>query len=191
MCCYEGTYLEKTEALELLRIVDAHSGRIQSIGVELPPNVVISETDDAGNSTPRIALKPRAFSSMVAHYPGHFADTGCTFLLDDGRCGLQTLGMISDSTHKWHYKPLGCWYYPIYLDEETDPITLKICAPGEDPYHKPGYPGFITYTDCGKDDCGGEPAYQVLSEELDFLGEIAGRNLRAEIELCISNSAPS
>jgi hypothetical protein len=178
-------YLAESEAAELTKIVHQHRQELQELGLELPEQVITREEDADGTSTPRIALKPRAFSQIVDNYPSHFPDTCCSFLLADGRCGLQALGMRTEILHKWHYKPLGCWYYPIYLDEETQPATLKICTREDDPYRIPGYPGFISYTECGREDCGGEPAYQLLRDELDYLGCIAGRDLRAEIEIII------
>jgi hypothetical protein len=54
-------------------------------------------------------------------------------------------------------------------DERTDPCRL------------PHYAGFVAATHCGRTEQQGPPAYEVLREELDFLGRIVGRDLYGEI----------
>jgi hypothetical protein len=117
----------------------------------------------------RTAVKPRAFHALVPDYPAHFPDTACAFLTPDARCALQVIAE-AEGRHPWTYKPLACWLHPISISPE------RIALPDEatDPY--PG--GFATQTHCGRSEPCGVPAREILADELAFLGEILGRDLR-------------
>ena len=114
----------------------------------------------------------------MSGFPDHFSDTACVFHLDDGRCGLQVLS-VARGRHPWHYKPTGCWLHPLTTAYDNVP-GLGLHDNRTDPCQARAYPGFITSTLCGQSEEQGAPAYEVLREELDFLGKIAGRDLYAE-----------
>jgi hypothetical protein len=87
----------------------------------------------------------------------------CVFSMDDGCCALQKLSE-AEGRHKWHYKPVNCWKYPLSIADGQ--LSL-----GD------GHPG--AYFPCSKK--GTIPAVEGLKEELEFLGEIIGRDLTGEI----------
>ncbi|PWU08940.1 MAG: hypothetical protein C5B47_03985, partial [Verrucomicrobia bacterium] len=137
---------------------------------------VVAPTEWHGEVSNITALKPRPFRSMIEGYPSHFDETACVFLMEDARCGLQVLAEI-DGKHPWHYKPFSCWLLPIKLrngeirlfDENTDPFIFS------------DYDGFISRIVCNRvSDCGAA-ASETLGPELDFLGKILNRDLRAEL----------
>ncbi|WP_204106396.1 MULTISPECIES: hypothetical protein [Spirulina sp. CCY15215] len=51
-----------------------------------------------------------------------------------------------------------------------------------EPHQSETFLGFTTYTFCGKTQDCGQPAFEVLAKELNFLGEIADRNFAEEIK---------
>ena len=83
--------------------------------------------------------------------------------MEDGSCALQKFGE-AQGRHKWYYKPVNCWKYPLSIADGR--LTL-------------GDKTFYTYFPCNKN--GPVPAAEALSEELAFLGKIIGRDLLREI----------
>jgi hypothetical protein len=126
-----------------------------------------------GNNT---ALKPFPFRSLVLEYPGHFEETACVFLLDDGRCGLQVLAGI-DGKHPWYYKP--CWLLPIKIFDNE----IHLYDYSTDPFRFPDYDGFISRTRCGRTTDCGQPAAEVLQPELRFPGQLLNRDLVSELKV--------
>jgi hypothetical protein len=173
-CCYGGVRVDDDTAQVLQQLSVDRASAFREMGLSLPSAVVVKTEWQgvAGNIT---ALKPFPFRSLVAEYPVHFDETACTFLMGDGRCGLQVLAEL-DGKHPWYYKPFSCWLLPIKLwnfeirlfDKETDPFIF------------PGYNGFISQTFCGRTSECGLPAVEVLEPELTFLGEILNRDLIKE-----------
>ncbi|MBI4319451.1 MAG: hypothetical protein HY675_13265 [Chloroflexi bacterium] len=179
MCCYDGVYLDD-EAADVIELVVQQEGAFfRKAGLELPKQVVIDGDWRGMASGKKTAVRARPFSILLLNHPKHFNDTSCIFLLDDGRCGLQNLSLSRD-LHPWYYKPFTCWLHPISvsLDEGG-----QICLPDEhsEPYRFEDYDGYVTRTFCGQTRACGRPAYEVLQEELHFLGRIIDRDLAGEI----------
>ena len=58
------------------------------MGLTLPKQVMTTQWKGvAGKKT---VTRPFPYRSLVKSYPTHFNETACVFLLEDGRCGLQT-----------------------------------------------------------------------------------------------------
>ncbi|HEX2095639.1 MAG TPA: hypothetical protein VHG28_24795 [Longimicrobiaceae bacterium] len=169
-CCSEGVRLNGEEATVLRHLVCGEAEHLRSLGVEDPEGAIVRE----GRGW-RTALRPEPFHGRVPDYPAHLGDTACTLLLEDSRCALQVLAEAR-GLHPWHYKPLACWLHPISLSAEG----IRLHDETSDPYREDGYAGFTSQTHCGRTDPCGQPAREVLRTELEFLGEILGRDLPGE-----------
>ena len=125
-CCSQGVYLDEGEALDLQDILRTKNEELIQIGIADPGKCIVQEEYPEVGLVNRTALKPREFSKMVPQFPAQFPDTCCSLLLEDGRCALQALA-VKEGKHKWFYKPIGCWLYPLMLDED-DPqgCSLKV-----------------------------------------------------------------
>lgn len=166
-CCSAGASLNGEEALVIRQLVRRHADFFAVLVPDLPNPPLIRD-----GGTDRTATRPRAFRAAVPDFPAHFEETACAFLLGDGRCALQCLAE-AEGRHPWSFKPLACWLHPISLS--PDGIALP------DERTDPHAGGFATQTHCGRAEPCGTPAHTVLAAELEFLGELVGRDLRAEI----------
>lgn len=179
-CCTEGVTLNAEEAMVLRTLVRREGDALRALAPELPaapilPEAVASDDadveDDPDDDGPaRTALVPRRYHGVVAGYPPHFHDAACAFLTPDARCALQALA-DARGRPSWYWKPLACWLHPIALDGAG--IRLPDAASDR-------YGGFASATPCGRDAPGGRAAHEMLAPELDALGALLGRDLRAE-----------
>ena len=84
----------------------------------------------------------------------------------------------------WFDKPLTCWIHPIVVmpvtRERSRPLVTLVTSEN-DPQKTQGYPGFASCTHCGRPDEDGKRARQVLSAELEMLGNISGRDILGEL----------
>ncbi len=181
-CCHDGVYLGPEEAEVLRGIVEEHREELESFGLELPRQTIVYGSWQDTVSGPKTAVRPEPRRGVVADYPAHFPETSCVLLMPDARCGLQALA-LRHGRPPWFYKPLTCWMHPLALDGvEEGRALLTLHDEDNDPQRFPGYDGFVPRTPCGRTCAGGEPAWRVLGEELEFLGTLGGRDLAAEIE---------
>lgn len=180
-CCHDGVYLGPEEAEVLRSVVAEARDELAALGTELPDQAIVYGSWRGLASGPKTAVRSEARHGVVAGYPPHFPETACVFLLADARCALQGLA-LSRGLPPWFYKPLTCWMHPLALDgvEDDDPV-LVLHDEDNDPQRYPDYDGFACRTPCGKTCPDGAPAWEVLAEELSFLGELGGRDLVAEI----------
>ncbi len=181
-CCHDGVYLSSEEARVLRTLVEEDRETIEETGVTLPEKVVVYGKWRDITSGPKTATRSADMQSRVSDYPPHFPGTNCAFLLPDARCSLQAYAM-DKGLHPWHWKPLTCWLHPLSITAGEDhKPRLTLYSEETDPQRFDDYDGFVCRTHCGRTEDGGEPAWQVLREELEALGEIGGRDLIAEIE---------
>jgi hypothetical protein len=172
MCCYDGIYVEDEAAGVLQGLAQSERSFFQSLGLDLPEQVIVNGAWRGRVVGPKTAVVPHPFSKTVAGYPGHFENTACAFLVPDGRCSLQVLAQARGK-HKWYYKPFGCWLHPLTPVYRGRPqVGLENAQ--TDSCAFPDYPGFVSATFCGRECPGGEPAAIVLSEELAFVHKIVG-----------------
>ncbi len=180
-CCHDGVYLADEEADVIRDLVDQAGDEFLALGLRLPdPCVVYGEESGiaAGRKTATVAVSRDVHAD---DYPEHFPLTRCAFLLPDARCALQVIAE-QRGLPKWHYKPTTCWLHPLSLltgGGRTPILTLH--DESNDPQIRPGYPGFVPHTHCGRTCSNGQPAREVLVEELTALGALGGRNLLAEL----------
>lgn len=173
-CCYGGVRVDEGTAEVLQQLSHDRASDFRKMGLSLP-SAVVERTEWQGVPGTITVLKPFPFRSLVAEYPAHFTETACTFLMDDGRCGLQVLADM-DGKHPWYYKPFSCWLLPIKLWN----YEIRLFNKETDPFRFLGYDGFISQTFCGRTSECGLPAVQVLEPELSYLGQILNRDLMKE-----------
>lgn len=179
-CCYDGVYLSDEEARGVQWLVESERERFVDYGLKLPADTVVKVREGKAQKT---ATRPAEAGELAKDFPHHFEKTRCVFLDSLGRCGIQRM-CIEDDLGDWYLKPLTCWIHPIAIlpksRERPRPI-ITIVQLDKDPQKSKGYPGFASCTHCGRADKGGEPAWRVLEKELRALGEVAGRDIFAEL----------
>jgi hypothetical protein len=176
MCCYDGVYLSEAAAHVLDAVFQEYAGFFASHGIGLT-NAVIRKIEAGAEVYWKTETVPHPFSTLVRDYPSNFNDTACAFMVKDGRCSLQLLAEHTGH-HRWFYKPVGCWRHPITRGP-TDDVILFLA--GEEHPH-PNYDDYVPLTQCGKTEPDGEPASSLLSEEIEFLSALFGRDLGCELE---------
>ncbi len=174
MCCYDGVYLDAPTEAAIGVIAQARRPAFQDMGLDLPATVVVDGYVGGVLCGRKTATRP--WTPDVVDFPAHFNRTCCVFHLDDGRCGLQVLA-VRDGLHPWYYKPPSCWLFPITIHSGT----IRIFDETSDPSRYDAYAGFVAYTRCGATCPTGQPAIEVLTDELRYLGDIVGRDLVAEV----------
>ncbi len=182
-CCHDGATLMQEEVEPLLDLLDASGEGL--VSQEAHAATPIARDRDGVWKT---AAVPSDMSVRISEYPKHFPDTKCVFLEDSGVCRLQRKAM-EEGIDPWRYKPFTCWMHPLTIGRERGRHLLTLRNEENDPQSRDGYPGFVCHTHCGRSVADGKPAYQVLRNELEYLGAIGGRNLVGEILEGLSDSA--
>lgn len=177
MCCYDGASVDKDTGTAIQDLAIKRASEFRAMGLNLPKAVVV-DAEWNGVVGRKTATRPFPYRSLVEGYPAHFNETACVFLLNDGRCGLQLLSE-RDGKHPWYYKPFTCWLQPIKLSDSA----IRLYDETTDPNKLPDYDGFVIRTFCGRTEECGQPAVDVLKEEIEFLGKLLDRDLLAEVQL--------
>ena len=180
MCCYDGAYVGQESASIIKNLVKEESQFFQDLGLNLPEEVIV-EGEWEGSKGLKTETIEHQFSEQLQEYPSHFNNTTCVFQVKDGRCSLQLLSEFK-GFHPWYYKPFPCWLHPIGVSSDTKGNVITLYNNETDPCNLPNFDGYASKTLCGKIRKDGLPAYQVLKNELDYLGKIININLVDEIE---------
>lgn len=151
MCCHDGAWLEPEEARSLRQLVFRRRADLPGL-----PDRFLEPVEGAHKT----ATRPHAYRSP--EFPAHFPRTRCVFCLPDARCALQVLAE-ADGVDRWAYKPRACWLHP--LRENADHLLPPPADPAEDWDRTSAYPGYVTFTECGRDREGGAVWTEVLSDE--------------------------
>ena len=155
MCCYDGVYLGPGEEAALAATVRDHPAAFPV----LPAAFVV---DGAWKGVPGRKTAVRAHAYRAPGFPAHFARTRCVFALADGRCSLQVLAEALGE-HPWARKPRACWLHPLH--ETPAGLVPPPVDPAADRDRWPGYPGFVSFTECGRHRPDGRPWSEVLEPE--------------------------
>lgn len=160
ICCSDGAFLQPAEVRKIRRVVAKHPGHF----AHLPEDFIVAG-EWHGNTGPKTNVRPHRYRDK----PAHLAATRCVMADDEGKCSLQTLA-VGLGRHKWTFKPMGCWLYPLGLEEG------KLIAPPRRRRDDPNnlgkhYPGFSTFTPCGQHRAGGKVWWVTLKEEITRLRE--------------------
>ena len=180
LCCNGGSGFYLPEEPETIsKAVREKSGFFERNNMNLPGKLFDEEVDEETNEV-ELSTNTHAATYRDGLLPPHFPSTACIFKRNDNACSLQVLS-VEEGRHRWWYKPVACWLYPIELEYGGKP-HISVAHASTDEYIDDEYPGFVGFTPCGKE-CkkGGKPAYQVLEHEIAKLSELIGRDLMSEI----------
>ena len=159
ICCSDGAFLMDEEVAKIKRVVAKHPEHF----AHLPADYII-DGEWEGSTGPKTNVRPHHYRAK----PAHFSNTRCVMADDEGKCSLQTLA-VKLNKHKWTYKPMGCWLFPLSVDDKlvAPPRTRR-----EDPNNMgKRYPGFSTFTPCGQHSKQGKVWWVALKEEVSYLRE--------------------
>jgi hypothetical protein len=159
MCCYDGVYLEAGEEDRIRAVVEAYP----EFFVFVPKAFITDGNWKNLVSGRKIAVTPHTY--LTPHFPAHFPQTRCVLSLPDARCALQVLASRLGK-HPWTYKPKACWMHPLRQEEPNGVVPPPIHQADDPDRVDASYPGFITYTPCGRHQEDGRPWDQVLAEEI-------------------------
>ncbi|QJX79983.1 DUF3109 family protein [Priestia megaterium] len=163
MCCYDGVYLEKGEEEKIREIVQIYPDYFQ----HLPKDFIVDGKWKGVADGRKTATRPYNYNDP--EYPKHFEQTRCVFATKDHLCSLQ-IASTNESTHHWDFKPQSCWKFP--LQEENNHIKPPVFNKENDPYNLgTDYPGYASFTECGKYKEDGEQWNLVLREEIDYFSK--------------------
>jgi hypothetical protein len=161
MCCYDGVFLEEGEEERIRAIVEAYPDFFAFISKAFIidgnwKNLVIGR---------KIAAAPHTYHNP--HFPAHFPQTRCVLSLPDARCSLQVLA-ARVGKHPWSYKPKACWMHPLLREGPNGLVPPPIRQEDDPDRVDESYPGFVTYTPCGRHQEDGSPWWRVLAEEIAY-----------------------
>jgi hypothetical protein len=162
MCCHDGVYLDQQEESFLHELVK----RLPALRAKLPKEYIVAGWWNGKHFGRKTATKPHDYRNP--DFPAHFPRTRCVFADKQGFCELEKLGR-ERGMHPWTFKPSTCWLFP--LQEKNGRPERPVAHPGEDPYRQKGYPGYASFTHCGRHDPAGQPWRQALLRESNYLAE--------------------
>lgn len=161
ICCSDGAFLLAEEEALIHKAVAENPSHFSHLPKKYIADAVWGEHQGRKTATRVYKYKSK---------PAHFANTRCSFTEKDGKCSLQTLA-VAEGKHKWHYKPMGCWLFPLESDEKglvAPPRTRR-----EDPNNLgKDYPGFASVTPCGTHSAKGKVWWIALKEEVKHYREV-------------------
>jgi len=130
----------------------------------LPTEFVVEGEWRDGTKGLKTAVRSHAYSLGVK--PAHFESTRCVFARPDHRCMLQ-LAAVALGRHKWLFKPTACWLFPLKMGPNG--LIPPPGPDGADPDRiDDEYPGYVTFTPCGRHDDTAPPWWETLAEEVAF-----------------------
>jgi hypothetical protein len=160
MCCHDGAWLEPGEVQPLRALLFRARREGWEALAHVPERALVRV--EGGTKT---ATHPHVYRRAL---PEHFPSTRCVFALPDARCGLQ-VAATDAGEHPWAWKPRACWMHPLREgagpDGEPRPLPPPR-DPHEDWDRAPGYPGYVTQTECGRHRDDGRRWEQALEGEL-------------------------
>jgi hypothetical protein len=160
MCCYDGAYLLEGEEAFLVELLD----KVPALRAQLPAAFVVDGWWNGEMLGRKTATRPQRYANP--DYPAHFARTRCVFSDDVGYCRLESFAR-SRGQHPWTFKPAVCWLHP--LQDGGGTPEAPIASPGEDPYRREDYPGYSSFTSCGRHCADGVHWKLALRAEIDYL----------------------
>ncbi len=162
LCCHDGAWLTPDDEHRIREAIRARPGDFTHL-----PKVKIQTVHTPTGSGRKTATRAWIYKQR----PAHFTDTRCVFTLSDGRCSLQAAAEAA-GLEPWTWKPLACWLHPLRLSAGEGILTvLPPAPPGQDPDATGGYPGYATFTPCGRHDPDGTSWPEALADELAWFGQ--------------------
>jgi hypothetical protein len=172
ICCTDGAPLDAEEARVLgeLAVREAHA--FARMGLRPDRLVALTQPDGVGHTGVRTRHEDEQPAERTAGLPA----TTCAAMLADGRCAFQVLA-VEQGHHPWYWKPMICWLHPIVVDATG--IRLLPAGVSREQAWREG--SFASVTPCSLAGAHAAPASRTLAPELDVLGALIGRDLRAEL----------
>lgn len=176
-CCHDGVTLPREDAQSLNVLLNK---KIEFLGkCEVPiSDEYFQECADGKRVKSRVRKVRKA--DLPSDFPPHFSRTRCIFLDNNHHCLFQKISM-EERKHPWFYKPLTCWIHPILIKQTEHGMLITLPNKNNDPQREKQYLGFASCTHCGREEEDGQPAYEVLAEELKCLGKLVGRDFLSEL----------
>ncbi|MFM1886854.1 MAG: hypothetical protein RL026_2011 [Pseudomonadota bacterium] len=168
MCCYDGACLDPNEEAFLHELV----ARVPALKAHLPAEYVVEASWQGESLGRKTATRPHRYTTP--DFPAHFTQTRCVFADAAGFCELEKLARRLGK-HPWTFKPGVCWQFPLQ-EEEGQPVAPP-SGSADDPYCVPGYPGYASCTQCGRNDPAGTPWREALRAEIEYLAKTGARSL--------------
>ncbi|MDA8119745.1 MAG: DUF4062 domain-containing protein [Gammaproteobacteria bacterium] len=165
MCCHDGVYLMAEEEIFLKELLL----RVPELKEIVPENFIEDGFWNGAFYGRKTATRPHEYKST--QFPAHFPRTRCVFGDDDGLCELEKFARLRGN-HPWSFKPAACWMFPLSA-ENGSPVPPPT-DPTLDPYYQPDYPGYVSAVPCGRNDPAGQPWWETLRLEVEYLDAAQG-----------------
>jgi hypothetical protein len=171
-CCTDGAPLDAEEARVLGALAVREAPAFERMGLRPDRLVALTELGGVGHT----GVRTRQDDEQPADRSLGLPATTCAAMLSDGRCAFQTLS-VEQGRHPWFWKPMVCWLHPIV----AEPAGIRLLSAGvsRDRAWREGT--FASVTPCSLAGKHAAPAARTLAPELDVLGAMIGRDLRAEL----------
>lgn len=171
-CCTDGAPLDAEEARVLGELAVREAAAFVRMGLRPDRMVALTELGGVGHTGVRTRQEDERPVDRSLGLP----PTTCAAMLSDGRCAFQALS-VEQGRHPWYWKPMVCWLHPIVAAPEG--IRLLSAGVSRDRAWREGT--FASVTPCSLAGAHAAPAARTLAPELDVLGAMIGRDLRAEL----------
>ena len=165
LCCHDGVYLRAQEEEFLKELLV----RVPELKATVPENFIEDGFWNGAFYGRKTATRPHTYRSPS--FPAHFPRTRCVFGDDDGFCELEKFAR-RHGDHPWRFKPTACWLFPLSVENGV-PVPPPM-DPKRDPYYQPDYPGFVSAVPCCQNDPAGQPWWETLRLEVEYLDAAQG-----------------
>lgn len=160
MCCYDGAYLLEGEESFLAELLS----KVPELRDAVPDEFAVDGFWDGEPFGRKTATRAQDYRNP--EFPAHFTRTRCVFSDEVGFCRLESFARARGQ-HPWAFKPAICWLHPLQ-EEDGEPVA-PVGSPAEDPYRQPRYPGYASFTFCGRHCEDGAPWRKALHGEIAYL----------------------
>ncbi len=163
ICCYDGVSLHHGEDKMIRSVVD----RFPQYFIHMPNTYITYR--ERRDGTKVLVTAVRHFEYSIQTLSKRFNSTKCVFSTDDHQCSLQ-VAAIGVGVHKWTFKPLTCWLFPLTLHNgEIVPLASEW---RKNPSHVSE--GLIL--PCENHHPEGDPWQEVFQEEIRYFEKFGKRD---------------
>jgi hypothetical protein len=160
MCCYDGAYLLEGEEAFLAELLE----KVPELRAAVPAAFAVDGYWNGELLGRKTATRAQQYRNP--EFPAHFTRTRCVFSDETGYCRLESFARARGQ-HPWTFKPAICWLHP--LQEDSGEPEAPVPSPQADPYRREDYPGYASFTPCGRHCEQGMPWRKALRREIAYL----------------------
>lgn len=189
VCCYDGVYLsqkEESKIYDLIKtypdyfkgmpelnncIVDGSIAYEKWSGSPKPNNCIVDGKWQYGVKKTNVI----PYNYSYPDFPDHFNKTRCVFVDENHFCRLESLARKL-KLHKWTFKPIACWLFPLKINEKGILIPPPILAK-DDPDKRKNYLGYVSYVPCQKHREDSENWQVIFEEEIEYYKKIKNKEI--------------